>query len=66
MKCIKCGGPTIGDNLTCDDCRDYEYDDEFEFHPCSRCDGHQACEDFGCAIDLGLERMVKKELGDDW
>ena len=22
MKCHKCGGPTIGDNFKCDDCRD--------------------------------------------
>ncbi len=35
-------------------------DDEKEFNPCSKCDGHPACEDFGCAIELGLARMVKK------
>lgn len=35
--------------------------DEIEFNPCSRCDAHPACEDFGCAYDLGLGRMVKKD-----
>lgn len=42
-----------------------EIDDDFEeveFTPCSKCDGHQACEDFGCAIELGLGRMVKKDF----
>lgn len=38
---------------------DYE-DDSDDFIPCSKCDGHDACEDFGCAIELGLERMVRK------
>lgn len=44
-------------------------DDEPEFNPCEECDGHPACEDFGCAIKLGLRRMVNKniDLGyDDW
>jgi hypothetical protein len=27
MKCQQCGGPTIGDNLICDECR---YLDEFD------------------------------------
>lgn len=42
---------------------DYE---EIEFIRCSRCDGHDACEDFGCAYELGLGRLVKKEPGNDW
>jgi len=45
-------------------------DDEPEFIPCNRCDGHPACEDFGCAFKLGLGRKVVKnhpEPGnDDW
>lgn len=44
-------------------------DDGFEFIPCSKCDGHPACEDFGCAYELGLGRMVRRntENGyDDW
>ena len=47
-------------------------DDDFEeeeFIPCSKCDGHPACEDFGCAIEHGLGRMVKKDIPpgyDDW
>lgn len=42
--------------------------DEPEFQPCERCDGHAACEDFGCAIELGLGKMVKKnvEPGNDF
>lgn len=44
-------------------------DDEWEFIPCDRCDGHPACEDFGCAYALGLGRMVRKNIepgNDDW
>lgn len=38
-----------------------------EFIMCEHCDGHPACEDFGCAIALGLGRLVNKEPGtDDW
>lgn len=45
------------------------FDDEPEFISCSGCDGHPACEDFGCAIELGLGRMVRKNIApgyDDW
>lgn len=60
-KCIKCGEPTYGDNFICDGCREVdEFDDDREFIPCSECDGHPACEDFGCAYELGLGRLVKK------
>ena len=47
---------------------DYFADDEPEFIPCSKCDGHPACEDFGCAYELGLGLMVKKDfsLGSDY
>lgn len=48
---------------------DFFYDEESEFISCSRCDGHPACEDFGCAYELGLGRMVKKDIPagyDDW
>jgi hypothetical protein len=40
-----------------------EYLEEEEFVPCQGCDGHDACEDFGCAFELGLGHMVKQ---DDW
>ena len=30
-------------------------DDEIEFTSCDNCDGHDACEDFGCAIALGIK-----------
>lgn len=28
--------------------------DEIEFQRCGNCDGHDACEDFGCAIEVGI------------
>lgn len=60
MECKNCGGPVIGDNFICDQCRDDN--EEIEFTPCSECDGHPACEDFGCAIEAGLRRLLKKEF----
>lgn len=48
---------------------DINDDDEQEFIPCDKCDGHPACEDFGCAFELGCGRMVKKDIphgSDDW
>lgn len=44
----------------------FEEEDETEFIPCLLCDGHPACEDYGCAIELGLGRMVKKDRAQDW
>ena len=35
-------------------------DDIPEFQRCSDCDGHDACEDFGCAIKLGV--MITEPL----
>lgn len=43
-----------------------DFEDEPEFHPCSRCDGHPACEDFGCAFELGCGHLVKTEPGIDF
>lgn len=31
------------------------FPDGIEFQPCSNCDGHEACEDFGCAIKAGIK-----------
>lgn len=42
-----------------------DYEDE-EFVPCSKCDGHPACEDFGCAYELGNGHLVKKDPTSDW
>jgi hypothetical protein len=47
------------------DCNEDDYCDEDEFIPCSGCDGHPACEDFGCAIENGLGHLVSKEPGAD-
>ena len=33
-----------------------------EFEPCSDCDGHDACSDYGCAIKLGLGEMVQNRF----
>jgi len=38
--------------------------EESEFVPCDKCDGHDACEDFGCAIELGLGKMLNKKPED--
>lgn len=46
---------------TNDDFDELEYSDEDEFIPCSKCDGHDACRDFGCAFECGLGHMVKTE-----
>ncbi len=40
----------------------YLDNDDDDFTPCSDCDGHDACRDFGCAIDLGLEHMINPPL----
>lgn len=48
---------------------DFDRDEDGEFTPCDQCDGHDACEDFGCGIGLGLGKMVKKSFelgGDEW
>lgn len=41
------------DNAQIRDGEDWE-DGEPEFQRCSDCDGHDACEDFGCAIKAGI------------
>lgn len=40
-------------------------DDEDRFTPCSNCDGHEACEDFGCAFKLGVGHLVKQPPGSE-
>ncbi len=55
--------PDYPQPLEPEDCYD---DDEQGFISCSRCDGHPACEDFGCAYELGLGHLVKKESGNDF
>jgi hypothetical protein len=63
VRCQYCDGlgnvPDDNDILSMDD-------DEPEFVRCSKCDGHDACEDFGCAFELGLGRMVKADNPFDW
>lgn len=36
-----------------------DLEDDEEFIPCSNCDGHPACEDFGCAFEQGLGHLVE-------
>jgi hypothetical protein len=45
--CPGCGGQLIDNEQHCS--QDFD-DDEDDFEPCSRCDGHPACADFGCAF----------------
>lgn len=66
--CLGCGNYSAGIESFdfsdmpgyCSDCRDEiksmddDYDDEDYFDPCSDCDGHDACADFGCAIKAGI------------
>lgn len=73
-----CGGDiddiNFGEGEACEHCfdrlygeKDEEYEEEDDFTPCNRCDGHDACRDFGCAIDLGIGKMVRNEpTGNDW
>jgi hypothetical protein len=56
--CPNCEGALFGE--------DEDYDDEDNWEPCSRCDGHDACWDFGCAFEHGLGHLVNREPGDDW
>lgn len=39
---------------------DFDEDDS-EFQRCSKCDGHDACEDFGCAFKSGLGHLVEND-----
>ena len=34
---------------------DDDFEDDYTFIRCSRCDGHDACEDFGCALSAGIK-----------
>lgn len=43
-------------------CDGSDLNDDDDFQPCSECDGHDACADFGCAIKAGLGHMLQKPL----
>lgn len=47
LRCDYCDG--LGN---CPDEDAIPLDDEEPWHPCSHCDGHDACVDFGCAMQL--------------
>jgi len=60
-RCRECGTMLIGKNaidvgycIPCFNMMMADPEDEEEFQPCSSCDGHPACEDFGCAIKAGI------------
>lgn len=69
-RCRECGTKLHGRNAIdvgyCVSCYNMlmagpdDYEDEFE--RCSACDGHDACEDFGCAIKAGLGHLLNKPL----
>lgn len=59
-----CEGCGCGDDKEIGDIDDSWFED-LEFIPCDKCDGHDACADFGCAIEAGLRHLVKKDLTSD-
>ena len=70
-RCRECGTKLIGKNAIevryCLSCYNMmmagpDYEDEDDFEPCSECDGHDACADFGCAIKSGLGHLLQKPL----
>jgi hypothetical protein len=68
-RCRECNRKLIGKNaidvgycLSCYNMLMSDGEDEDEFEPCSDCDGHDACRDFGCAIDAGLSHLLQKTL----
>lgn len=68
-RCRECGTKLIGKNaidvgycIPCYAMMMADSDDEDDFEPCSNCDGHDACADFGCAIKAGLGHMLQKPL----
>jgi hypothetical protein len=68
--CIVSKTPRSCKSCGCKDSNSF-FDDMEEdyFTPCDKCDGHDACEDFGCAIEAGLSKMVKKNIepgNDHW
>lgn len=50
----------------CNECDDRTHDVsisfEDEFKECSDCDGHPACEDFGCAFENGCGHLVNPKF----
>lgn len=33
---------------------DDDYEERQRFEPCQHCDGHDACYDYGCAVEHGI------------
>lgn len=70
-KCRECGAELkdanaqdVGYCLNCYNILMSDPDDgEDEFEPCAKCDGHDACGDFGCAFENGLGHLVKPDNG---
>jgi hypothetical protein len=62
-RCRECGTKLIGKDAIdvgyCVSCYNMmmsgDYNDDDDFEPCSECDGHDACRDFGCAIKAGIK-----------
>jgi len=69
-RCWECGTKLIGKTAIdvgyCIPCYNMimaDPDDTDEnFEPCSHCDGHDACADFGRAIKSGLGHLLQKPL----
>lgn len=56
--CILSKTPSNCDGCGCEVDHNDDEEDEY-FIECEGCDGHEACRDFGCAIELGLGKLVK-------
>lgn len=56
--CQKCINKMKKSNQILPEPEQDEFEEETEFIPCEKCDGHQACEDFGCAFKLGIGHLV--------
>lgn len=68
-RCRECGTQLLGKDardvgycLSCYNRMMADPEDEDDFEPCSECDGHDACADFGCAIKSGLGHLLQKPL----
>lgn len=68
-RCRECGTKLIGKTaidvgycIPCYHLMMADPEDEDDFKRCDECDGHDACEDFGCAIKAGLGHLLQKPL----
>lgn len=61
INCEGCGCEEFAEDQGWNDNDEWD-DEEDDFEPCSDCDGHDACRDFGCAIKSGLGHLLQPPL----